>query len=346
VKFSKNSVIICCLFVFTVTSAFVSTVRGAPVNAEYKTGLEYFNKGQIDEAVDIWQKLLYYRADELTSVQINALKQRISHGRKVKKEQNVENVPSVKRNDDYTEYVLQEFDRACRMAASKENSVRSANQFEQVVELLEKAQAKGLTIKNVFYYKAYCLVALNRLDEAPGILDSAIEEQPLSSEPLNLLADYLHKIDNLEQEIVILKKSLKLKSCQPEVEYRLIRILLATRSRKKLQEAYVVAVNAINGSEVRARNLARLFPKTSYREKLEIIATEIAIENEKAVLRKAMEATGKQYTGPGLRVVSGKSASGQKGSGSSSGNSGGQERESSVPKESSASQATKNSVVE
>lgn len=283
---------------------------GATVNSEYKVGLENFNRGNTDLAIDIWENLLKTRESELSSVQKVALHHRLDFAIETKKREQAASTPK-----DAMGHVAVEFERACRMAQSDANKADAATQFDRVLKLLKKCYDSGIVTKDQAYYEAYCLVSLDRLDEVPSLLDAAIENQPLKPEPLNLLAVYLEKIGNLDQKLITLKKSLEIDPDQPEIEYILVSSLIATKSRKKLREAAIVAVKAVKGSEEKARELAELFPKSPYKERLERIATELAIEAEKSKMKADMAAKGQAYTGPKLKVIAGTTAAGAGGAG-------------------------------
>lgn len=273
---------------------------GATVNSEYKIALENFNNGNTDLAIEMWQNLLKTRKTELSPVQKIALQQRLDFAIETKNREKAAIPPK-----NTMDHVVSEFDRACRMSESEANKADAASQFERVLRLLKKCYDDGLVTKEQAYYEAYSLVALDRLDEVPSLLDAAIENEPLKPEPLNLLAVYLEKVGNLDQKLITLRKSLAIAPDQPEIEYILVSSLIATKSRKKLREAAIVAVKAVNGNEEKARELAKLFPKSPYKETLERMATELAIESERTKMKAAMAAKGQSYTGPKLKVIAG-----------------------------------------
>jgi tetratricopeptide (TPR) repeat protein len=276
------------------------SIYGATVNSEYKMALDYFNSGNTDLAIKIWDNLLTARNSELSNVQKVSLRLRLDFALDKKKREEENAAPS-----NTMELAIVEFNRACRMAESEANKADAPSQFERVLELLKKCYNEGLITNEQSYYEAYCLIALDRLDEVPSLLDTSIENQPNVPAPLNLLAVYLDKTGNLDQKIIALKKSLAIEPNQPEIEYILVSSLIATKSRQNLKEAAIVSMKAVRGNEEKARALAELFPKSEYKEKLETLAIEIAIKNERTKMKETMAAKGQMYSGPKLKVIAG-----------------------------------------
>jgi len=246
----------------------------AEVRERYFEGTTAFDQGEYTKARLVWATLLKTHRSSLTPKQVQALQARIGQ---------VDSLVAATEDrlpgQSYTDLALEALNRGASRKSANPKDPQAREQFDRAIVYLERAAGAGEQDKRYPYIMAYCLLYTDRLDSALTFARRAIETTPDDCRACNLAAEISRQRKNIDDYIDFLRKSLTCDDKQTEVHDKLCRTLLARDGQGDQAEAYDHAVAAVGGTDAdRARELAGLFPRRDYRDKLESLASDIAIK--------------------------------------------------------------------
>jgi len=189
-----------------------------------------------------------------------------------------------------------------------EEAVRARTNDRYSVPLFCMRQAMRLNpLDSRYPFLMGCtLLHMGQGDQALKFIDEAVTGAPTSVDPLNLKAEYLRGLGDVDGYIATLRQSLAIDDGQDKVQVHLAKALLQRNHSGDEREALDHALKGAGDSEAMARHLASMFDRREYRARMLDRAAEIRTDRAIAALRTDQGGTsfaGRLGSGTGAAVA-------------------------------------------
>ena len=273
---SVCTAIISSLFLLLVSSQLFAAPSKKELNQIYFAGAKLFEKGKYTEARVKWAGLLHRHRNSLSVKQKKVLESRIAQVDQLVKA-TAYKIPG----QSYTDLALTALNYGARLKMQDPKDPRARYEFDKAIVYLEHAVGAEEEDIRYPYIMAYCLLYTSRYETALDFAREAIKATPDSEKAYNLAAEIARKLKKRNKYIYFLQHSLKKNDGQLEVHYRLAKTLISRDKPGDLQLAYTHAVKSVGGKNVkRAKEFSKLFPLRRYKDKMDELASEIAINSK------------------------------------------------------------------